>query len=304
MKKRLLATELTVASMSANAGVITTTGGVSVIQSDFTPASSANLNTGVEFTQWWTLPGTNSSDPYATLTTDTIEVSPGALNAAGSAELVGIGSISVYNGTVTDPTAPTNKPICMGCQLSFSFGGFFRTYDAGTDIALFDTTDAWLNIYLDYDFNSIVRPIDVGLDQGNDITEVNFVSNQVAKAVDGQLWLSLDISNFTYDPNVNASNVNAGGEVGFEGLVNFDPAREGLVTNNIVTDFFTGSYDVKTSGFTAFFEDIVGSGDLLRYAVNGSGNIQARVVSEPGAIALFSLGLIGLGLTARRRMNK
>jgi hypothetical protein len=297
--------------MSANAGVISTTGGVSLIENDFLSADSANLDTGVQFTQWWTT-GINSVTPGDTLSIDTIEVSPTTLNAAGTAELVGVGTIGVYNGLATDPTAPQNVPICMGCQLSFSFGGFFREYDSVADTFFFDTSGAWLNIYLDYDFTSILSSVNlaaVGNNPTLDVSEgptfrADYVSNEVAKAVDGQLWLSLDIANFEYDPNVNASNINAGGEVAFEGLVSFDPTREGLVTNNIFNDFFDNSFDIKTSGFTAFFEETVGSGDLLPYAVNGSGSIQARVVSEPGAIAIFSLGLIGLGLSARRRMNK
>jgi hypothetical protein len=297
MKKLLLATALSVASLSANAEVITTTGGVSVIQSNTIAPDQANLQTSVDFTQWWTSQG-NTNTPGANLSTNTFVASPTALDAAGSTELVGMGVINVFDGLVTDGNAPSNKPICDGCQLSFTFGGFTREVGPGLDFS-----SAWLNIYLDYDFNSIANPFDIANDQGATIS----VSDEVAKAIDGDLWLSLDIRNFTFDPDANASNPNAGGVVGFQGDVSSDPARLGLASDAFVNDFFAiggDSYDVNTRGFTAFFERISGSGNLLPYAVNGSGNIEARIVSEPGAIALFSLGLIGLGLSARRRMNK
>jgi hypothetical protein len=298
MKKLLLATALSVASLSANAEVITTTGGVSVIQSDTIAADQANLQTSVDFTQWWTTP-VNTNTPGANLSTNTILASPATLDAAVNAELVGMGVINVFDGLVTDGNAPSNRPICDGCQLSFTFGGFMR------DVAVpeLDFSSAWLNIYLDYNFNSIANPFDIANDQGATLN----ISDEVAKAVDGVLWLSLDIRNFVFTPDITNPNPNAGGVVGFQGDVSSDPARLGLASDAFVNDFFAiggDSYDVNTRGFTAFFERTSGSGNLLPYAVNGSGNIEARVVSEPGAIALFSLGLIGLGLSARRRMNK
>jgi hypothetical protein len=308
MKKLLLATALTVASISANAGIVSTAGGVSVIEASGTQPGDVNLDMTVDFTQWWTSVG-NSSAANALLSTDTFEASPTKLNEAESAELVGVGSFtSVFNGTVDDAISfgVTNTAICQGCQLSFAFGGFIRTYDANAldplNAVTFNTDGAWLNIYLDYDVNSTLNSANIYRDQ-----TVATADEQVAKAVNGDLWLQLDILNFAFDPDdddIINGNPNASGEVEFLGNVVGGDAQA-----NFVTDLFGMSFDADAYGFSATFLncrncDNTDSNNIDAYSNRGSGNVQARVVSEPGAIALFSLGLIGLGLSARRRMNK
>jgi hypothetical protein len=301
MKKLLLATALTLASISANAGIVSTAGGVSVIEASGTQPGDVNLDMTVDFTQWWTSVG-NSSAANALLSTDTFEASPTGLNDAGEAELVGVGSFSVFNGTVSDAllTDTTNTAICQGCQLTFAFGGFIRSFD-GTNVD-FNFADAWLNIYLDYDVTSTLNSANIYRDQ-----TVATADEQVAKAVNGDLWLQLDILNFAFDPDdddIINGNPNASGEVEFLGDVVGGDAQA-----NFVTDLFGMSFDADAYGFSATFLncrncDNTDSNNIDAYSNRGSGNVQARVVSEPGAIALFSLGLIGLGLSARRRMNK
>jgi hypothetical protein len=295
MKKLLLATALTVASMSANAGVISAAGGVTVIQSDFTTPSQANLQITSGFTQWWTSP-INSSVANALLSTNTFEASPAGLNAAVETELVGVGVFESYDGSPDDIGAPTNTAICNGCQLTFSFGGFLRTYDATAvdplDAVIFNSDNAWLNVYLDYNMGS--RLNETNISNAQTVAQADI---EVANAVDGDLWLTLDVLNFSFDPDDPSGNPNASGEVEFVGDI-----VGGDALANFVTDFFSMTFDVDAYGFSATFLDT--NGDLLPYSRRGSGNVEARVVSEPGAIALFSLGLIGLGLSARRRMNK
>jgi hypothetical protein len=309
MKKLLLATALTLASMSANAGIVSTAGGVTVIESSGTQPGDINFDMTVAFTQWWTSPG-NSSATNALLSTNTFEASPTGLNGAEIAELVGVGSFSSFNGTVDDAIsfAVTNTAICQGCQLSFAFGGFIRTYDANAAVPVtFDTDGAWLNIYLDYDTSSILDSRNIYNDQ-----TVATANEEVAKAVNGDLWLQLDILNFEFDPDdddIINGNPNASGEVAFLGDV-----VGGIAQENFVNDLFGMSFDADAYGFSATFLncdpkrqafcDNTNSIYIDDYSNRGSGNVQARVVSEPGAIALFSLGLIGLGLSARRRMNK
>jgi hypothetical protein len=308
MKKLLLATALSVASLSANAEVISTAGGVSIIQSPFTTADQANLQITTGFTQWWTSPG-NSSAANALLSTNTFLASPATLDAApgGITELVGVGEFENYNGSVADAALASkfNIPICNGCQLTFAFGGFLRDAVAVAAGDGFDFSNAWLNVYLDYDAASSASRTNIANAQTAAQADI-----EVAKAVDGDLWLALDIQAFTFAPlqspflpggAVNPSyNPNAAGAVGFSGNV-----VGGLAQDSFASDFFDidgNDFDFTTFGFTATFLD--DNQNLVNYAADGSGSVRARVVSEPGAIALFSLGLIGLGLSARRRMNK
>lgn len=284
-----------------------------MIEAPGTQPGDVNLDMTVAFTQWWTSP-VNDPSANALLSTDTFEASPTKLNEAESAELVGVGSFtSVFNGTVDDAISfgVTNTAICQGCQLSFAFGGFIRTYDANAldplNAVTFNTDGAWLNIYLDYDTSSILDSRNIYNDQTQATADV-----EVAKAVNGDLWLQLDILNFFFDPDDDDAingNPNASGEVEFLGDV-----VGGIAQENFVSDLFGMSFDADAYGFSATFLNCNPNRDVFcdntdsryidDYSNRGSGNVQARVVSEPGAIAIFSLGLIGLGLSARRRMNK
>jgi hypothetical protein len=303
MKKFILASSLLIASVSANAGVVSAAGGVSWKVSPFIGPADPNLDVGVSFTQWWNDSGTNSDMANAPLNTETLEVTPASLDAAGTAELVGIGSIFTAANSFN---AQNGQPYCNGCQLTFSFGGFFRTANlADPSLPDFNIDDAWLNVYLDYDMNSRVDVSNVSGDQTAVTADL-----EVAKAVNGQLWLGLDIEEFFFTPISGNPNPNAAGNVNFSASVK-SGLDGGIARDNIVNDTFSSLdptnfsdvFDIVALGFSATFLAANGT-DLVNYARSGAGNINAKTVSEPGAIALFSLGLIGLGLSARRRMNK
>jgi hypothetical protein len=319
MKKLLVATSLLLASASANAGVINAAGGVS--WKDI-PDTLVNFSTVTSFTQWWTNGGPSgvSNTAGTLLPTAMYDAAPNtlALAAAGATdfpELVGIGSLVTLPTTLIE-FAGNGEPTCNGCQLTYAFGGFKFTTTG------FNADDAWLNVYLDTSPGSALDAVNSRVDISSltgaqtDRTDAEndaIAMQQIEKAVNGTLWLSMDIEDFVFSTdNIETpdplnplgpviTNPNASGGVTF-----FANITGGIAEDNIVVDSFEGGFfDIKASSFEAnFLDDIGGDFVLNKYANEGAGRISAATVSEPGAIALFSLGLIGLGLTARRRMNK
>jgi hypothetical protein len=302
MKKLLVATSLLLASTSATAGVINAAGGVS--WKDI-PGTAINLDTTTSFTQWWTDGGASGLDSSANalLSTAVYDAAPTLLVEANNGnypELTGIGIINTLPDSIRDTVFVDNgKPTCNLCQLTYSFGGFKFTTSG------FDATDAWLNVYLDYNPSSVVSISNIVGAQSGRTDGVNnaIAAAEIAKAVDGDLWLSMDIEEFVFTTSNllidGVANPNAAGGVSFFATIN-----GGLAQANIVQATFQNNlFDIQAEQFSANFFDTEAN-KLNKYANLGSGAIVAATVSEPGAIAIFSLGLIGLGLSARRRMNK
>lgn len=278
MKKLLAAFALLMASASANAGVVSAAGGVSWIAAPGTP----NFSATVDFTQWWTISNTiGAGDIGGVLETTALD--PTVASLAGHAttpELVGVGKFNIGSGI--------GEPNCNGCQLTFSFGGFFL--DISNVAQPVDATDAWLNVYLDYTFSTDFDEGAISLIQ--DPVEA---ASQAAKAVDGVLWLSLDVEGFSYIP----TNIDPTLE---SNTAFFGEVTGGIAASNFVENVFQSLYETDAFGLTSGFVDRWGN--ITNYSIRGSGNVQAQTVSEPGMLALLSIGLVGLVFSARRRITK
>jgi len=281
MKKLITVTALLMASVSANAGVVSAAGGVSWESApgpyNFTPL--------IEFSQWWTSSNSvGAGDINGVLDTTALDPQAASLASATNPELVGIGSIVTDSGN-------TGQPSCGGCQLTFSFGGIF--FDASGPSPI-DASQAWLNIYLDY---SSSTDMDVGLFASG--SDTSAAASQVAKAVDGDLWLSLDVKEFFYLPIT--SDPTLRGFTEFYGDVTGGPAQVNIVPDAVESLTSSLFFDFGVDGLTTSF--LAGS-SIVKFSGLGSSRAFAQTVSEPGAIAFLSVGLIGIALTARRRMRK
>jgi hypothetical protein len=157
--------------------------------------------------------------------------------------------------------------LCAGCELTFAFGGI--VLGAGG----FDVTNSWIKLFSDSSADFVTS---VG----------DFVDAQ-----DGQLWLDGAFDSFILTSGTISN--------GFaEGLISVDA---GLAFANFDTDgqpIGMGGSDLKLSSSANFLNDPVFSNVASADVVGNTVRVPA-----PGTLAIFGLGLIGLGASARRRKS-
>jgi hypothetical protein len=293
MKKLLIASAvaLSLASAGANAAVISAGG----IQWDDTGLSAGGVANQVNFQQWFI-------DPTATATTTVgagsgayqqinAAVSAGAVAGGVGAELVGLGEFYSFNDSRV-PTSDFNPQFCVvdGCELTFSFGGLIVASVGGTG-PIFDTSNAWFNIYYDStpDFTTI-DPID-NLAGANAYTKYNEAQNE-------ELWLALNFDSFLLDGTI------LGGEA--EALLS---VREGLGNAEAVAAWNYNSSlfgsDIEFTAGATFKDTSTNPNTTLLYSRDGNGQaLNETPVPAPSTIALFGLGLLGIAAGARRKKSK
>lgn len=291
MKKLLLATAMLAASSAANAGVVSAAGGVSWEVDGGLP----NFSATIDFTQWWTITNTTEvGDVNTAVSTETIAPTlaslSGALASGQAPELVGAGKFNLGNGV--------GEPNCNGCELTFSFGGLL--FDPQNSATPIDASEGWLNIYVDY------AQVGGAFDEGQ-FTSLASATDHAGRAVDGDLWLSLELSDFIYNPDpvyVNLGEPLLSGATLFYGNV-----VGGIAQNNFIPDFFQSAFEADAFGLTSIFDDnsrppqSTAELNVSNYSVRGSGNVEAATVSAPSTIAMFGLALVGLGAMTRRRKS-
>lgn len=290
MKKLLLATAMLAASSAANAGVVSAAGGLSWEVDGGLP----NFSATIDFTQWWTVSNTTTiSDTNQAVSSASI--SPtfssliGSIQSGQAPELVGAGKFNLNQGGIGEPS-------CNGCELTFSFGGLF--FDPANQAAPIDSSTGWLNIYVDY------AKVGGAFDEGM-MTNAVDVADHASRAVDGELWLSLGLSDFIYNADPSYASL---GEPLLSGTTLFyGDVVGGIAQNNFISDFFESAFEADAFGLTSIFDDNSrapqSSADLnvSNYSVRGNGNVEAATVSAPSTIAMFGLALVGLGISTRRR---
>jgi hypothetical protein len=226
------------------------------------------------------------------------------IGAAGSGDILGgIGLVDAINGVA----------FCASCELTFEFGGFELLYATPTLadplITDFVFTDGWVNFYADTTPNWGAVTPGVGT---------------IAEATDGLLWLSLTA-------HVNKEGLTLGtifgSATGFgvgsddgEGSGLLDVAYIGNLGNPETALGFEGAANanVDTNGksdalggfadfnFTSSFEPLNALTPTDGFGLVGTAQFRGDsiAVPEPSAIALLSLGLLGLVGASRKRKAK
>jgi hypothetical protein len=192
-----------------------------------------------------------------------------AATGAPGQVLTGFGEVQQFNSE-----DPNQASFCPGCELTFTFSMTTVSFniDAGflgvvPNIGSFEFTDLEINFWVD---------------------DSEDFAGTSATAGNGDLWLKFTSDLLSGD----GFNLGTGSDSG-SGTALID-AVGGLAMSNFDTNGEANGADALLS---SSFQDFVGRTDTLR----GTFEISGNSIPEPSSIALLGLGILGLGLRARKK---
>lgn len=218
---------------------------------------------------------------------------------AAGAQIAGVGRVNSING---------NTNFCVGgpgtCELTFRFFGY--TAKPGATLSSIDFTNGEVDFYVGtgatLNFNAFTSPSAAAL---------------LASATDGTPWLSVTGSTFldlvsgrtgtlqATGTNFGTGTVDSGTGIGQLDIINGLADVVAALNTNRVNNNLGCTPGVNCSDFdltTSF--SVVGappSGIVPLAGVTSVAGLVALAVPEPATLAVMAFGLLGIGMTGRRR---
>ena len=188
--------------------------------------------------------------------------------------------------------------LCVGCELTYKFGGYTVTSVSPTEIRF---SGGWFNFYLGFGAN-------------NDFTTGNAggSAGDLAEATNGILFLTLKghaidaAGNTLVGTGVNIGTLSPTGFA--SGLADVDTSGGGVANpyfdTNLLTALFGGNADLEIgASFSGLHPAYPGECPGGAACVRGSADFTGTVVPEPASVFLIGSGLLGLSLWQRRRRS-
>lgn len=217
------------------------------------------------FRQWFSSVNTmgTSINQLSTIT------APGAVGSF----LTGVGEVD---------SVQSDSDFCNNCELTYAFGGIeVLSLDINTGDYSLDIDNAWMNFYVtdlstNFKASTIANQADVDAAYGSDLADT-WLSLSIASAS-----LSLTLNTTTNQFDLEGSMLTSGRAIG------------GSAYHNFNTDHFGLGIDATANG-------ISNSGfNPLSGMAKGTLITTADTVPVPAPLALLGLGLVALGLRARK----
>lgn len=273
MKKLLAASLLSIGMCGAAYAGDITVGGVTWDPDYNAGGVEQDFISRFDFTQWFS----NTSDAIGTVGSFSSAITLGDVLAAqasagpGAATgvyLSGVGEWKEINGEeaiISSLTGGAAGSFCPGCEVTYAFGGLGLNQDN-----TFDISGAWARVYVDTTPEFDVPPI-----PGDQST--------ADAALGDLLWLDLkftDIAFTAFGSGIASGFVDATLEI-----------VGGAASGNFLPSFleYNGSAFNNSNGLAT------------RYSTGGNGSLVGNTIPEPATIAILGLGLVGLGLSTRRK---
>ncbi len=211
---------------------------------------------------------------------DSLFLRENSVSAVGDV-LTGYGQVGGINGT-------SEGTFCPSCDLTFSFDNFTVSRIDGNQV-FFTGGDVTFYVQGDGTFN-VANPGSVG-----GTTWMTLAGHE-------QLWPVT--SGGTESATLSASIVGSVSQpgAGSTGFAYFDVTGGPMYSHVNTNTFADGSGGFSDLSFNSSFQ--VANDANTAFPIRGQAGLQGESIPEPETLALLGIGLLGLGLTARRRSSR
>jgi hypothetical protein len=307
MFKRALTALALATSINAVADPILLPGNVVIENPAVATSTTGNLNSSLQFVQWFEVANPNDPSDTVIVGMDDIMFADGTpkgvlfsnlfagIAPADDGLVTALDFVLTGVGELTLGTGSGDLSCGVPCELTFTFGGVAVGANG------FDLGQSYIEVYLSDLLSNFNR--DSVFSDADDASLFN--EAEYLKAFEGTPWLTGIFEQAFYSPTapdyigLQEGNLKAAVDVIDDGagIANNNVLNDTLRERDFGTDFW---FDALAFSLEASFFDFDATNNTTVFARGNSGDFTANVVNAPGTLALFGLGLLGMGIARRK----